>query len=196
MKLTSLLATLALALTITACGGGMHVVAANPTPTPTIGTGGEQYLPTPTPTPSDASAGAVATNFDLQAQALGVSINAQGFTFEVVSPDSISQLSSKLDGNVFYINSSIWNGLTDNCEKEMFLFRELGRWVLNREYINSQSSNVSSSLMDLSGFSCDIYVTNYAYFQRELFTQTYLSFDSNPSYNQKVDGYAAFNALY
>jgi hypothetical protein len=135
-------------------------------------------------------------NFNKQAQHFGANPNLQNIVFSIVPASLISQMATKLVGNNFYINSSNWAVLSNNCEKEKFLFRELARWTLGRDYIAQQSSNVNSSLMSLGGFSCDIYVVNYNYFMRELFTQTYVSFNSNPSYNQKVNGWTDFNNMY
>lgn len=135
-------------------------------------------------------------NFHNQAQSFNVFENSIDYNYEIVDPNTISQMTTKVVGNTFYISSTAWGQLPSSCNKEKFLFRELGRWVLGRNYISQQSSNVNSSLMDLGSFSCDLYVVNYSFFMRELFTQTYGLFNSNPSYNQKINGWINFNNIY
>jgi hypothetical protein len=189
--------TLAALLVLTACGSGGAVLNGNPKPTPppTIGGGGgEQYAP---PAPSVPTEAVIAKGFQDKAQAYGLNLNTTNLSFVIVAPVSISPLVTRLDGNTFYISSSAWNALTNNCEKEKFLYRELGRWVLGRSYNNAQSSGTNSSVMNPSGFSCDIYVANYQYFMDELFTQTYrVSFVSNPSSIEITNGQIYFNTLY
>lgn len=135
-------------------------------------------------------------NFHSQAQLFNVFENSINYTYEIVDPNTISQMTTKVVGNTFYISSTAWSQLVSSFDKEKFLFRELGRWVLGRNYISQQSSNVNSSLMDVGSFSCDLYVVNYSFFMQKLFAQTYGLFNSNPSYNQKVNGWINFNNIY
>ena len=173
-------------LILSACGGGssMNVPGSN-APSPPVKTGSN--IPTEFQPFLD--------NFKAQANALG-DYPTMPTNLYLADPSVTSQLSSKQIDNNFYISKTAWDSLHDNCSKEVFLFRELGLWVLNRSYVNQQSSGVNSSVMNPSGFSCDIYVTNYSYFMKELFVDTFLAFNSNPDVAEKQQGWISFNSLY